>query len=327
MPPRAEPRPKSDRKTLASALTGAIIISFSAIFFALSGVEPVTGAFFRTAYALPALALIWFARRSKETRNPSRRWLAVAAGIALGFDIVAWHTAIDLIGTGLATLLANTQVVLVAVIAWIFLGEKPRRQLFWAIPLILGGVALVSGVGQDDAFGSDPLAGTGLALLAALFYATFLLGFRQSNTKEAPAAGPLMEATGGAMFATLFLGVVWVGIDLAPSWPAHGWLLALALGAQVFGWLLIGYALPRLPAAETATVILIQPALTMFWGALIFGERPSMLQIVGAFVVLGGVGAVALNRAREGVRPAPVRPASSSGENHHDDASQRPLHH
>jgi drug/metabolite transporter (DMT)-like permease len=277
-------------------LVGAVIISFSAIFFALSGVEAVTGAFFRATYALPALALIWLVRRKEDRRPGSRRLVALGAGLALGLDMVSWHTAIDFIGTGLATLLANTQVVLVAVMAWLFLGEKPRRRLRWAIPVILAGVALVSGVGQEGAFGERPLAGTGLALLAALFYSLFLLGYRQSNTGGAPAAGPLMEATVGAAAVTGLVGLIWTGIDLEFAWPAHGWLLALALGAQVAGWLLIGYALPRLPAAETATIILVQPALTMFWGALIFAERPSVLQILGAVVVLVGVANIALNQ-------------------------------
>ncbi|MGH8946855.1 MAG: DMT family transporter [Acidimicrobiia bacterium] len=282
--------------TLAAALAGAVTISFSAIFFALSGVDAVTGAFFRTIYAVPALALIWLIRRDRDRRPRRRRVIALGAGVALGLDIVSWHKAIDFIGTGLATLLANTQVVWVAVIAWIFLDERPRRQLLWAIPVILAGVALVSGVGQGDAFGKRPLAGTGLALLAALFYSLFLLGFRQSNSRGAPGAGPLMEATAAAAAVTLLVGLIRTGIDLDFSWPAHGWLVALALGVQVLGWLLIGYALPRLPAAETGTVILIQPALTMFWGALIFAERPSALQILGAVVVLAGVGYIALNR-------------------------------
>jgi len=63
-------------------------------------------------------------------------------------------------------------------------------------------------------------------------------------------------------------------------------------------WLMITYALPRLPAVETATIILIQPALTMVWGAIIFDERPSGLQILGAAIILGGVAVVALVRAR-----------------------------
>jgi len=35
----------------------------------------------------------------------------------------------------------------------------------------------------------------------------------------------------------------------------------------------------------------------MMWGALIFGERPSRLQITGAAIVLAGVAFVAVMRA------------------------------
>jgi drug/metabolite transporter (DMT)-like permease len=57
---------------------------------------------------------------------------------------------------------------------------------------------------------------------------------------------------------------------------------------------------------EIATIILIQPALTMVWGALIFGERPSTLQIVGAVTVLAGVAFVAFIRARRVPEPLPA---------------------
>lgn len=293
--------------TLLAALLGAVLISFSAIFFALSEVSPITGSFFRAVYALPVLFVLWFARRGRDRRVMSRRWMAIGAGLALGADIVSWHTAIDFIGAGLATLLANTSVIFVALGAWVLLGEKPRATTMMAIPVILVGVTLVSGLGQGDPFGSDPLRGTLFALLAAVFYATFILGFRHSNDEQAPSAGPLMEATIGAAISSLVLGLVSSTIEFDISWPAHGWLVALAIGAQVVGWLSIGYALPRLPAVETATIILIQPALTMVWGAIIFDERPSPLQIVGAVIVLTGVAFVALVRARRPeVEPAIV---------------------
>jgi drug/metabolite transporter (DMT)-like permease len=147
-----------------------------------------------------------------------------------------------------------------------------------AIPVVLFGVAMVSGLGRDDAFGSNPLLGTLLALLSAAFYAVFLLGFRFSNETQAPSAGPLMEATAGGALAALLAGGLAGGIEFAPTWPGHGWLLVLALSAQVAGWLLIGYALPRLPAVETATIILVQPVLTMIWAGLIFSESPSPIQ-------------------------------------------------
>jgi drug/metabolite transporter (DMT)-like permease len=218
--------------------------------------------------------------------------------VALGIDVVLWHTAINYIGTGLATLLANSQVIFVAVAAWLLHGERPARNVLIAIPIVLAGVALVSGVGQDGAFGENPVLGTALALVAAVFYATFLLGYRASNSGQGPTAGALMEATAGAMLTSLAIGGVRGDLQLAPEWPGHAWLLALALGAQVVAWLMIGYALPRLPAVETSTIILLQPALTMVWGAVIFAESPSALQMAGAGLVLLGVGAVALTRAR-----------------------------
>ncbi len=290
--------------TLAAALTGAIMVSFSAILFALADVDPVTGGFYRAAYALPVLLVIWLVRRSQDQRPPNRRWLAFGAGIALGLDVVLWHTSINFIGTGLATLLANSQVIIVAIAAWLLQGEEPSRRVLVAIPVVLVGVTLVSGVGQGGAFGENPLLGAGLALAAAVFYAAFLLGFRASNVEKAPPAGPLLEATAGAVLASLAVGLLGGGIAFAPTWPSHGWLLALALGAQVVAWMLIGYALPRLPAVETATIILVQPALTMIWGSLIFTERPSPLQMAGAALVLIGVAMVAVSRARSPVQPA-----------------------
>lgn len=292
--------------TLLAALAGAVAISFSAILYALAGVSPITGAFYRSLYALPVLFLLWWVRRDRDHRTRNRRWVAVAAGLLLGLDILTWHISIEFIGAGLSTLIANSQVIVVAVVAWIFLGERPSREVSIAVPVVLLGVSLVSGLGRGDAFGSNPLLGTVFALASAVLYAGFILGFRISNDIQAPSAGPLLESTAGAALAVLVAGSFSGGIEFAPAWPAHGWLLALALTSQVAGWLLIGYALPRLPAVETATIILLQPVLTMIWAVLIFNEQPSTIQWVGAALVLAGVGYVALSRARRARVMAPL---------------------
>lgn len=310
----------SPRRTLIAALVGAIAISFSAIYFALSDVEPITGTIFRTAYAIPVLFVIWWTGRSRDRRPTWRRWLAFGAGLMLGIDIVLWHEAIDFIGAGLATLIANSQVIWVTFGAWIIHKERPGSRVLATVPVVLFGVALVSGLGQDDAFGANPVLGAVLALIAAFFYSGFLLGFRASNESFAPPAGPLLEATLGALASAAVLGLVLEGgLDLEITFPAHAWLLALALTAQVFGWLLIGHALPRLPAVEIATIILLQPVLTMVWGAIIFSESPSLLQMIGAAIVLGGVGFVAYIRNRAGTHQpaaADTRSASSAEDQH-----------
>ena len=280
---------------LVAALLGAAAISFSAIFFALADVGPFTGAVYRAAYAIPVLFVLWRRVRGDDRRGRRARWLAFASGVLLGLDWVAWHIAIDHIGTGLATLLANCQVVVVALLAWALFGERPSRYVAVAVPVVLAGAALVSGLGRGDAFGDDPLAGTAWGALAAFAYAGFILGYRRSNRVQSPTVGSLFDATVGAGLATVLAAPFFGGIT-APSWPAHGWLLSLAVVSQVGGWLAIGYALPRLPAAETSTFILLQPVLTMVWGALIFSERPSPLQLTGAALVLAGVGVVAVKR-------------------------------
>lgn len=300
------------RSTLIAALLGALMISFSAVWFGLSDSSPTTAAFFRAAYALPVVFVLWWMRRDQDRRPSNKRWLAVLAGLSLGADAVTWHTSIGFIGAGLATLIANVSVIFVALGAWILLGERPRKATMVAIPVILLGVTMVSGLGRGDSFGVDPLRGTLFALLAAVLYAGFILAFRHSNDAQAPAAGPLLEATIGTLIASFALGMVGGNIDFAISFPSHFWLLALAIGSQVLGWLLIGYALPRLPAVETATIILIQPALTMIWGAIIFDERPSVFQISGAVVVLAGVAFVSLVRARRQVSEGVVQPELAS---------------
>ena len=54
-------------------------------------------------------------------------------------------------------------------------------------------------------------------------------------------------------------GLIVGDADLVPAWPAHGWLLVLAITSQVVGWLLISSSLPRLPAAHTSLLLTIQP--------------------------------------------------------------------
>jgi drug/metabolite transporter (DMT)-like permease len=292
---------------LGAALFGAVALSFSAIFFALSEVSPVTGTFFRAIYALPVLTVLWWKIRHHDKRSRKARLLGVGAGLMLGLDFTFWHVAIGYMGAGLATLVANSQVVIVALFAWVIFGERPSRVLGWAIPLVLVGLTLVSGTVGADSFGVDPLQGTIVSILSAVCYAGFLLAYRRSNRSQSPAVGSLLDATLGTALVTVIIAPVFGGIDLAPTWPGHGWLAALAVSCQVVGLLAIGYALPRLPAAETSTLILLQPVLTMVWGALILTERPSAVQLLGVVLVLAGVGSVAtLTRRRRLGIPAPT---------------------
>jgi drug/metabolite transporter (DMT)-like permease len=275
-------------------LAGIATISFSAIFVRLADVSPTTAAFFRAFYAWPVLFMIAWLVRHQDRRDSRARWMAFGSGLLLAADLLCWHRSIAAIGAGLGTVLGNTQIMFVGITAWLLHKERPTRLALAIVPLVFAGVALVSGLGRVGAYGVDPVAGVIYGLLTGMFYGSFLLVFRASNRGLSPVAGPLFEVTSGVIVGTAAFGAFDPGFSLAFSWPAHGWLLALALGSQVVGWLLISHALPRLAALETSVQMLVQPMLTVLWGRLLFAEYLSGIQWAGVTLVLGGVGLLAV---------------------------------
>ncbi|MCJ7726386.1 MAG: DMT family transporter, partial [Acidimicrobiia bacterium] len=232
------------------------------------------------------------------------------AGVILAVDLMVWQMSIDRIGAGLAVVIANAQVVFVGGIAWLVYRERPTKTALATVPIVILGVIMISGLGRPESYGSDPIFGTVLGLATAITYAAFLLLFRQSNRRHlAPAPGPLLDATIGAVVASLLLSVFDPGFSLAISWPQHGWLLGLGLLIQSFGWMLITIALPRLAALETSVLLLLQPMLTIVWARLVFTESLSAIQWMGVAVVLGGILVLSL---RGTVRPDEVTPRSAA---------------
>jgi drug/metabolite transporter (DMT)-like permease len=277
----------SERNVRVCAVLGAVAIAFSSILVRLSHASPSTAAIFRCAYALPVLWLLaWLEDRRFGSRPLRQRRTALLAGAFLGVDLILWHHSIGDIGAGLATVLANIQVVLVPLVAWVWLSERPGRQVLAALPIALLGVVLISGVLEHGAYGRDPGRGTVYALLAGIAYVGFLLLLRRGGADLRRPAGPLFDATASATVVCLVLGLIMGDADLAPDWPSAGWLITLALTSQVLGWLLITISLPRLPAALTSLTLMIQPVCTVALAALILSESPTALQLSGVAIVL-----------------------------------------
>lgn len=286
------------RPVLAAAL-GALSIAFSAIFVRLADVSPASAAIFRCLYALPALYLLasW-ERRRYGPRAAGQRRLALVAGIFFALDLVLWHHAIGAVGAGLATVLGNTQVLIVPVLAWLFLGERPDGRVVVSIPLVVAGVVLISGVLGIGAWGENPTLGVLLGIGTGFAYAGFLLVQRRANRDLRRPAGPLFDATLAAAIGAAVIGFPLGEVNLVPSWPAHGWLLLLALGVQVGGWLLISISLPRLDAALTSVLLTIQPVASVLLAMVLLREAPSELQLVGVLAILSGLALATLRPRR-----------------------------
>lgn len=282
-----------------TAVAGALTIAWSAILVRKADVAPATAAVFRSAYAVPVLALLYWLERRREGRRTKREIkLSIWAGAFFAADLISWHYAIRYVGAGLATVLGNLQVVLVGLVAWLTLGERPEARVVAAIPIALFGIVLISGVVGSGAYGDDPLRGVVFGVATGLTYAAFILILRQSGRDLLSPVAPLFEATTAAAVFAAGAGVAIGDVDFVPSWPAHGWLVLLAMSSQVVGWLLISVALPRLPAALASVLMTIQPVGSVILGVIIFSESPSLLQLLGVACIFSGILVATARRSR-----------------------------
>ena len=293
------------QKSMAIAMIGGVVVSFAPILYALSDANPLTGAFFRMVYALPFLLIIILFRKAEDKRSVNTRLIALVAGFAFSLDFLAYHSTVDWIGTGIGTLIGNSQVIIVTLMSWWLFGERPNLSILISLPIVMVGLVLISGVLDDDPYGEYPVRGVIAGVFTAIFYSAFLIIYRFANRELAPAVNLQFDSTAGCALGLLILSFlplksIYVEpIDFEPKFPTHGWLLALAILSQVMGWLAIAHSLPRLPAAYTSFAILLQPTFTIIWGILLLAESPSLQQAIGMFLILGSIVAVTTNGAVE----------------------------
>ena len=252
--------------------------------------SPSTGVVFRCLYGLPLLALAaWLEWRSDGPMSRRTIGLSAVAGVFFAADLLTFHYVVDDIGAGLATIMGNLQVVVVAIAAWLLWGERPRREVMVALPVMLFGVVLISGVIGGDPVrreraaraspsGSSPHARTPATCWSSA--GRHRPRGRRARSRSRPSSACSRPGCSARSSANL---------DLVPSLPAHAYLLAYGISSQSIGYLLIQVSLPRLPAVLTSAILLAQPVMTVVLAIILLGEAPSPGQIAGVGLVVVGL--------------------------------------
>lgn len=267
---------------------------------------------FRCGYAvLFLLPLVWGEHRRYGPLGRDAVRLSLLAGIFFAADLTFWHHSIEYVGAGLATVLGNLQVIVVAFVAWFIIGERPTPGTVLAVPVMLIGVVLIAGLVGGDAYGKDPVLGVILGALTAVSYAGYLIFMRRANRDLRRPAGPLMLASASAAAAGAVVGILLGDLDATPALPMHAWLIVLALTSQVAGYLFINVSLPRLPSVLTSLILLTQPVATVILSMILLGETPSPGQLVGVGLVVAGLVLANASRARTPAEERALEPAGS----------------
>lgn len=271
-------------------LIGGIGIGFAPIFVRLSEVGPVTSAFWRFALAAPVFMLAALYMRGKNTQaraiNPKDARTLLICGLFLAVDMGLWHLSITMTSVANATLLANLNVVFVAVIGFLFLGHALTRMFLIGLALALSGTLALMGSSLE--FGGSRIEGDLIGVATAAMYTGYFLtaaALRQHFSTRVVLSWTTAISALALLPAALMMGEVF--------WPVsmNGWivLLALALISQVAGQGLIVYSLAHLPPAFVALALLIQPVVAALAAWTLFGEALGALELAGAVLVLSGI--------------------------------------
>jgi drug/metabolite transporter (DMT)-like permease len=286
------------RSALPRMILGAAVISTTSIFVRWAHVEPTTSAFYRMLFGGVMLFALLVLRR--QWRLPDRgeiAWLLLPA-FAFGADLVVWHRSIREVGPGLATLLGNLQVFIMAGVGVVFYRERPGWRFAIGVALALAGLWLLVGAGWGELTPRYRI-GVWLGVSTGIAYAIYMLSLRKAQQRRTDLTPERTLCLVSLLCAAMLCVAVAVegsgfAIPDAQSWLA---LIALGLFGQVLGWVLIARAMPHLPASLVGLLLLLQPGLSFVLDVLLFGRPTSVPDWIGLVFSLIGI-FIASARAR-----------------------------
>ncbi|MGH8402292.1 MAG: DMT family transporter, partial [Gammaproteobacteria bacterium] len=271
-------------------IAGAVMISFSAVFVKLVSVPPATSAFYRMLFGGLILLGIVLWRRERVRLGPKAFAILCLAAVFFGLDLSVWHRSILYVGPGVATLLANFQVFVLAAAGVIVFREKLTWFQMVSIPLAILGLVLL--VGTDwSSFSASYQLGVILGLVTALCYGGYLLTLRRARVTETVSSPFVTITVISLMTAGLLALAMWPehASFVIPTWKDAGWLIAYGVFGQVLGWVLISSSIHKVRASQVGLILLLQPVCAFVWDVLFFGRRFTAVEIAGAVLALAAI--------------------------------------
>ena len=291
---------------VALAICGTFLFALKSIFIKLAfaaGADPTEVLAVRMFLAFPfyvaVLAILW--RQATAQPGPNKfQPVLVARAMVLGLLGYYLASYLDLCGLSyisaqLERLTLFTYPTMVAVLAWMFLGEKFTPRILLALVLSYAGVWLM--YGQEQLLTSNGNVGWGVTLVlgSALSYSLYLLF-----------AKPIMQKMGSREFTSLamigstaFVAVHYAStrsvtdlLHLPPLVYMYG--LVLAFVCTVIPSFMINEAIVRIGATRTTVIGTVGPVLTMLLAIGILHEPSSWYHAAGMATAVLGVSLVAV---------------------------------
>lgn len=305
-------KPLKSYQPLVATAFGILFVSTASIFIRFAQAEAssiviAAGRLFIASLVLIPVALI---HSRKQIQDLSKgEWLkAGLSGIFLALHFATWITSLEFTSVASSVVLVTTTPLWVALLSPLILGESIRKLVIIGLILsVAGGMVVALGnacdltqgslVCQKEIFDSSSMVGNFLALFGAWMAAGYMLMGRQLRKKlNTLAYSAIVYGTA----ALLLLGVVIIQAEPVFNYSGeiYLWLLALGIFPQLLGHSLFNWSLKYISAAYVSLTLLGEPIGTIFLALIFLKESPTILEGVGAVLILIGILIGSLGRIR-----------------------------
>ena len=279
------------QRAVVFLLLGAAAISLAPIFVRLSEVGPSATAFYRVLFAVPVF-ILWMIfdkkhdnihRQPNSLKDYARLGLA---GIFFAGDLSFWHWSIKLTSIANAILLANFAPIFITLGSFFLFGERFSRVFLGGMMLSMLGVIFL--LGDSFIFHIEHLVGDAFGLVAAVFYAAYLLSVSRLRADFSTVTVIMWS---GFVTCLCMVPITLISKESFIAPTLYGWavLVGLALISHAGGQSCIAFSLAHLPAAFGSVGLLLQPALDAIIAWVIVGESPSLVQGGGGLIIILGI--------------------------------------
>ena len=292
------------RIVLVILIAGVYAVCYSAIKAGLAYAPPLGYAGLRALLAGAALLAYQAARRRPLLPRQALWWTVVVialVGTTLGFG--AMFLSPGRTGAGIASVLGNTEPLLIVAVAAMFLHEPLTRAKVTALVLAFAGVSLIAypGLAGPKAYG---LAGLLLPLGAAAGAAAESVIVKRADVRNdvlLVAAWQLLLGSAPLLGVSLWFErahpVVWSPVFV-------GLLLFLALAGTAFTTALWYWLIQQDDVGRLSLMLFLAPVFGLWLAAALFGERIGRVEVAGVVLAVAGTAVVAWEAARAPSRAA-----------------------
>ena len=278
-----------EKRPMAMIVLGVVGISLSSIFVKFSPAPAAVTAAWRLLWTVALMTPVVWGRGAVRRELLGVKWplalLSALSGLFLVIHFVFWFESLNRTSVASSTTIVCTEVIWVCLGWWLFMGGRiPGKALAAICVTVVGSVVIAFA----DSGSQGHLSGDILALLAAVAVAGYTLIGRVVRSDTSTTVYTYLVYTVCAAVLVLtcaFQGQALLGHGSSPIWVG----LALAVFSTILGHSIFSWCLKYFSPAFVSASKLCEPVGAAALAAVIFGQIPSAMQLLGGALILGGL--------------------------------------